>query len=346
SAGGGGKGMRLVETLEEFEEAVESCSREASAAFGNGDVYLEKAITKPRHIEIQVLADTHGNVVHLFERECSVQRRHQKVVEEAPAANLSAETRKNMGAVAVAAARAIGYEGAGTVEFLCDSNQEFWFLEMNTRLQVEHPVTEMITGVDLVHEQLRIAAGEPISFTQDDLSIRGHAIECRLYAEDPYAGFLPSPGTLSCYRPPSGPGIRVDDGVDEGDIVTSFYDPMLAKVIAWAPSRAAAIDRMKSALNEMRVGGIRSNTPLLKQVMTCPEFVEGRYTTDLIATALTPLEPEQMDSDRRTLLAAVAALIHQRKNQQPHAPSSAQVSSAWATDARERGLRRSDRWSR
>jgi acetyl-CoA carboxylase biotin carboxylase subunit len=345
SAGGGGKGMRLVENADGFEAAFDACTREARAAFGDGAVYLEKAIIKPRHIEIQVLADSHGNVVHLFERECSVQRRHQKVVEEAPAANLSDATRQKMGAVAVAAARAIAYEGAGTVEFLCDANEEFWFLEMNTRLQVEHPVTEMVTGVDLVQEQLRIAAGESLTFSQADMKIRGHAIECRLYAEDPFAGFLPSPGKLTCYRPPSGPGIRVDDGVDEGDQVSSHYDPMLAKIIAWAPSRPAAIARMRAALNELRVGGIRCNTELLKQVLVSPDFANGKYATDLIASSLTPLAPEGQDEARNALFAAVAALTHQRNQRQARPPEGSSRASGWAIDARERAVRRSDRWS-
>ena len=312
AAGGGGKGMRLVHEPQHFASAYETCHREAVSAFGDGTVYIEKAIIRPRHIEIQVLCDRHGNALHLFERECSVQRRHQKVIEEAPAANLSLETVQKMGAVAVAAAKAIDYEGAGTVEFLVDSDENFYFLEMNTRLQVEHPVTELVTGVDLVHEQVRIAAGESISFRQEDIVRRGHAVECRLYAEDPYNAFLPSPGRLCRYRPPGGPGIRVDDGVDEGDEVTPFYDPMIAKVIAWAPERKQAIARMRAALAEMRVGGIRTNRDLLDAALKCPAFAEGRYATDVLE-GIMPLERPEPDMSMLRLMAAVTTILHDRE---------------------------------
>jgi acetyl-CoA carboxylase biotin carboxylase subunit len=338
SAGGGGKGMRLVETPDAFVEAFDACSREALAAFGDGAVYMERAIIKPRHIEMQVLADSHGNIVHVFERECSVQRRHQKVVEEAPAANLSDETRRKMGEVAIAAARAIGYENAGTIEFLADQDENFYFLEMNTRLQVEHPVSELISGVDLVRSQIRIAAGEPLSFTQADLTRRGHAIECRLYAEDPYSGFLPSPGPLTRYRPPAGPGIRVDDGVDEGDVVSTHYDPMIAKICAWAEDRPAAIARMRAALKDLRVAGIKTNRQFLDQILVEPAFVEGKYATNLISTMT--MEPPEMETDRAVSMAAVAAIVAARRE----ARRRVQVTppeSAWAQLARVEGLTRS-----
>ncbi|MFT5430129.1 MAG: acetyl-CoA carboxylase biotin carboxylase subunit [Myxococcota bacterium] len=338
SAGGGGKGMRLVETPDAFVEAFDACSREALASFGDGAVYMERAIIKPRHIEVQVLADSHGNVVHVFERECSVQRRHQKVVEEAPAANLSDDTRRKMGEVAIAAARAIGYENAGTIEFLADQDENFYFLEMNTRLQVEHPVSELISGVDLVRSQIRIAAGEPLSFTQADLTRRGHAIECRLYAEDPYGGFVPSPGPLTRYRPPAGPGIRVDDGVDEGDVVSTHYDPMIAKMCAWAEDRPSAIARMRAALKDLRVAGIKTNRQFLDQILVEPAFVAGQYATDLISTM--DMEPPEIGTDRCVSMAAVAAIVAARRE----ARRRIQVTppeSAWAQFGRAEGLMRS-----
>jgi len=338
AAGGGGKGMRLVEAEAGFVDAFDACSREAVAAFGDGSVYLERAIIRPRHIEIQVLADTHGNAVHLFERECSVQRRHQKVIEEAPAANLSDETRRSMGAVAVQAALAIGYEGAGTVEFLVDQEENFYFLEMNTRLQVEHAITEEITGIDLVHQQLLVAAGEPLAFSQADLKPTGHAIECRLYAEDPFENFRPSPGLLTRYRLPIGPGVRVDSGVEEGDEVTPHYDPMVAKLITWAPDRAVAIGRMKAALRELRVGGIRTNRALLDVVLEAEAFVEGRYATDIIGTLMPLPEPEVVDGDA-ALLAAIAAVKHTRTRPGATAAGPAETTSRWATAARTNAIR-------
>jgi acetyl-CoA carboxylase biotin carboxylase subunit len=339
SAGGGGKGMRLVLDPDDVVAAYEACTREAESAFGDGAIYVERAIENPRHIEIQVLADGHGNVVHLFERECSVQRRHQKVVEEAPAANLSAKTRDEMGQVAVTAAKAIGYEGAGTVEFLVDDQENFYFLEMNTRLQVEHPVTELVTGVDLVRAQLRVADGQTLPFGQDDLSTRGHAIECRLYAEDPSQGFLPSPGTLLRYRPPAGPGIRVDDGVSEGDEVSAHYDPMVAKIIVFGDDRQHAIERMRAALMELRVGGIRTNVDLLRTILDAPAFVSGTYTTGLIGT-LDALGPPPLAEGDRRRLAAIAAILHQRKHGQRIAAGGRPNGSPWLVAGRESALHR------
>jgi acetyl-CoA carboxylase biotin carboxylase subunit len=248
SAGGGGRGMRVVREEAKLADALERCRGEAQRAFGDPTLYLEKLVDGPRHIEVQILADAHGHAVHCFERECSIQRRHQKLVEEAPA-RIDESLRAQLGAAAVAAARAVGYEGAGTVEFLVDSSDAFYFLEMNTRIQVEHPITEAITGIDLVKAQLRIAAGEPLPFTQEQIERRGHAIEVRVYAEDPERGFLPSPGTLTAWRPPGGFGVRVDAGVEAGDEVTIHYDALLAKLVAWGRDRPEAIDRLRAALD-------------------------------------------------------------------------------------------------
>ena len=278
SAGGGGKGMRRVDDPADLAEAAAACSREAAKAFGDGHVYLEKLVLRPRHVEIQVLADSHGNVVHLFERECSVQRRHQKVVEESPSPALTPALRAAMGEAAVAAAKAVGYVSAGTVEFLLDEDGHFYFLEMNTRLQVEHPVTEMVVGLDLVAEQLRIAAGEPLHYTQADLAQRGHAIECRVYAEDPVT-LLPQIGVIERLVLPEGPGVRHDSGIYEGWEVGIHYDPMLAKLCVWAPTRAAAIARMARALREYVLLGVRTNLALLAHVVTHPAFAAGDTTT-------------------------------------------------------------------
>ena len=266
SAGGGGKGMRRVDRAEDLADAISACAREAKKSFGDDEVYLERLVLRPRHVEIQVLADNHGNVVHLFERECSVQRRHQKVVEECPSPVLKAETREQMGAAAVAAAKAVGYQNAGTVEFLLDASGEFFFQEMNTRLQVEHPVTELVTGIDLVAEQLRVAAGEPLGYSQGDLGQHGHAIEVRIYAEDPET-FLPQTGTIEHLIIPEGPGIRHDSGIYPGYEVSVHYDPMLAKLCVWAPTRQAAVGRMRRALSEYVLVGVTSNLPLLRHII-------------------------------------------------------------------------------
>ena len=262
SAGGGGRGMRVVERLEQFDEALEAAKREALAAFGSDAVLLERYLRRPRHIEFQVLGDTHGNIIHLGERECSIQRRHQKIVEEAPSVALSPELRAEMGAAAVRAAKSVDYVNAGTCEFMLDEDGSYYFLEMNTRLQVEHPVTELAYGIDLVHWQLRIANGEQLTIKQQDVQPRGWAIETRIYAEDPANHMLPSTGTITEWAPPEGPGVRVDGGVERGSEVSVFYDPMLAKLIVWGEDRNAAMDRLTLALQDFRIGGIRANVPL------------------------------------------------------------------------------------
>jgi acetyl/propionyl-CoA carboxylase alpha subunit len=277
--------MKVVRSPGEMTDALAAAQREAHAAFGNNTVYLERLIERPRHVEIQVFADNHGNTVHLFERECSAQRRHQKVIEESPCAALSAQMRERMGAAAVAAAQAVGYRNAGTCEFLLEGEGDtanFYFLEMNTRLQVEHPVTEQVVGVDLVHAQLRVASGEPLPFTQDSLSQRGHAIECRIYAEDPAQGFIPQAGTLLLYREPQGPGIRVDSGVTHGSVVSVHYDPMLAKLIVSAATREEARRRAIAALREFAILGIRTNMPFLLELLEHPQFVDARIDTEFL----------------------------------------------------------------
>jgi len=282
SAGGGGKGMKLVENADQFEEQMQLAVNEAISAFGDGAVFIEKFVTKPRHIEIQVLADSYGNTVYLFERECSIQRRHQKVVEEAPSAVVTPEIRKAMGEAAVMVAKACEYEGAGTVEFLLDDQLNFYFLEMNTRLQVEHPVSEMITGIDLVEMQIAVANGLPLPFAQDDLVINGHAIELRIYAEDPLNNFVPSINKLSKYQIPSGEGIRVDNGYEEGDEIPIYYDPMLAKLTVHAPNRHAAIQKMKLAIQNYHIEGIETTLNFGAFVMNHPDFTSGNFDTNFV----------------------------------------------------------------
>jgi acetyl-CoA carboxylase biotin carboxylase subunit len=285
SAGGGGKGMRTARHERELAEAVPAARREAQAAFGDGTLYVERLIEKPRHVEIQVFADAHGNVVHLFERECSLQRRHQKIVEESPSTALTPGVRERMGAAAVAAARAAGYRNAGTIEFLFEGEGDgarFYFLEMNTRLQVEHPVTELVTGVDLVRAQLDVAAGKPLPWTQSGLTQRGHAIECRVYAEDPATGFLPQAGPLLLYREPSGPGIRVDSGVVEGDSIGVNYDPLIAKLIGFAETRDLAIERTLAALRRYPILGIRTNLTFLTRLLQQDAFRAGCVDTGFV----------------------------------------------------------------
>ena len=307
SAGGGGKGMRLVDGEAKFKAAFDGAQREAKSAFGDDAVYIEKAIVKPRHVEIQVFGDMHGNVVYLFERDCSVQRRHQKVIEEAPSPAVTPELRKKMGDVAVKAAAAVGYVGAGTCEFLLGADGNFYFLEMNTRLQVEHPVTEMITQRDLVHLQLDVADGKPLPFKQEDLRVHGAAIECRIYAEDSLR-FLPSPGKITALRQPQGPFVRDDSGVFEGSEISVYYDPMISKLIVWGEDRAQALDRMARALSEYRVGGIKTNLAFHRRVMKNAVFRSGKYDTGFIeqekAELLKPLELEDAD------FAIAAAAVH------------------------------------
>ncbi|MDT7690484.1 MAG: acetyl-CoA carboxylase, biotin carboxylase subunit [Acidobacteriota bacterium] len=284
AAGGGGKGMRLVAAEDELASAFETARSEAEAAFGDSSIYIEKAIERPRHIEIQVFADTHGACVHLGERECSIQRRHQKVIEECPSPIGDPYLREAMGAAAVEIARAASYVGAGTVEFLVsDVTRDFFFLEMNTRLQVEHPVTELVTGLDLVREQIRVAAGLPLSFTQSEVRLAGHAVECRVYAEDPEQNFMPSPGRINVLRVPSGPGVRDDGGVYEGAEVSIYYDPMISKLATWGRTRLEAIERMRRALSEYTVGGIKTTLPFFREVMRDEEFVAGRLDTSFIS---------------------------------------------------------------
>jgi acetyl-CoA carboxylase biotin carboxylase subunit len=311
SAGGGGKGMRLVEDEAKFTAAYQGAQREAKSAFGDDAVYLEKAVIRPRHVEIQVFGDMHGNVVHLFERDCSIQRRHQKVIEESPSPAVTPELRRKMGEVAVRAAQAVHYVGAGTCEFLLGEDGAFYFLEMNTRLQVEHPVTEMVTQLDLVRLQIAVARGEKLPFTQADLKLLGAAVECRIYAEDALR-FLPSPGRITQLRQPSGPFVRDDSGVYEGSEISVYYDPMISKLITWGQTRTEAIDRMERALGEYRVGGIKTNLAFHRRVMRNASFREGRYDTSFIEREKAELfRPLELEEDEQALDAAlVAAALH------------------------------------
>lgn len=308
--GGGGKGMRLVERAEDLHTAYERARSEAKSAFNDDTVYLEKAVIRPRHVEIQVLADQHGNAVHLFERDCSIQRRHQKVVEETPtpAHTATPELIAKMGEVAVRAAKAVNYHSAGTVEFLLSQTGEFYFLEMNTRLQVEHPITELITGVDIVHEMIRVARGEKLGYAQSDIKRNGHALECRIYAEDPATGFLPSPGRIECLRVPAGPGVRDDSGAYEGVEVSNFYDPIISKLCVWAPDRARAIAKMKRALSEYVVTGIHTNIPFHLRLLDHPEYAKGEFDTGFIERFRDALlAPAPLtDADAMTIGAALA----------------------------------------
>jgi len=306
SAGGGGKGMRVVEKESELEEQMKRAISEAESSFGDGSVFIEKYISSPRHIELQVLADSHGNVVHLFERECSIQRRHQKVVEEAPSAVLTPELRAKMGAAAVDVAKSCNYEGAGTVEFLLDENNNFYFLEMNTRLQVEHPVTEMITGVDLVEEQIKIARGEKLSFKQEDLTITGHAVELRVYAEDPLNNFLPSIGNLEVYTKPEGENVRLDDGYEQGMDIPIYYDPMIAKLVTYGDTRLAAIEKMKKAITDYKIKGIETTLSFGKFVCEHPDFVSGNIDTHFVKNHFTPEKIAAGNTDEKLVAAKVA----------------------------------------
>ena len=288
TAGGGGRGMRLVQSPDQLDTLFKAAQGEAEAAFGNPGLYMEKFIDRPRHVEVQVLADRHGNVVHLGERDCSIQRRHQKLLEEAPSPALDPELRRRMGEAAVAAARCIDYEGAGTVEFLLDRSGGFYFMEMNTRIQVEHPVTEMVTGVDLITEQLRIAGGEPISVLQDDIQLRGHAIECRINAEDARHNFRPAPGRITGWLPPGGPGVRVDSHVYTGYDIPPFYDSLIGKLIVWGTDRTHALSRMKRALNECAVTGIPTTVDFHLEMIERPEFINGDVHTKFVEQEMLP----------------------------------------------------------
>nr|MBP7393997.1 acetyl-CoA carboxylase biotin carboxylase subunit [Zoogloea sp.] len=331
AAGGGGKGMRLVERSADFLDALASCKREAAASFGNDHVLVEKYLTRPRHIEIQVFGDTQGKVVYLFERDCSVQRRHQKVLEEAPAPGMTPERRAAMGQAAVEAAKAVGYVGAGTVEFIANQDGSFYFMEMNTRLQVEHPVTEMITGLDLVEWQLRVAAGQALPLAQEQLAINGHALEARIYAEDPSKGFLPSTGRLAHLAPPEeGMHVRVDTGVEEGDEISPFYDPMIAKLIVWDVNRDRALARMLQALAEYRVVGVANNIEFLSRLTACPAFANADLDTGLIEREKDYLFPEQLEPAREAWLAvALAELLRARERAGQLAAGHPEPDSPW-----------------
>ena len=315
SAGGGGKGMRIVENPSEFESQMERAVSEAKSAFGDGDVFVEKFITSPRHIEFQVLGDEHGNVVHLFERECSIQRRHQKVVEEAPSSVLTPEVRKAMGEAAVGVAKACNYYGAGTVEFIVDDQLNFYFLEMNTRLQVEHPVTEEITGIDLVKEQIKIAEGRELPFKQEDLAFKGHAFELRVYAEDPKNNFLPDIGRLNQYVRPQGPGVRVDDGFEQGMDIPIYYDPMIAKLVTYAENREKAMDRMLRAIEEYEISGIENTLEFGTYVLQHEAFRSGNFNTKFVEKYFTPDVLKSTEIDAESEIAAVlgASLVNKAK---------------------------------
>ena len=320
SAGGGGKGMRTAGDAAACREAFERASSEALASFGDGRVFVERFVERPRHIEVQVLADAHGTVLHLAERECSIQRRYQKVVEESPSPVVDAATRARIGEIAVALARAVGYTSAGTVEMIADEDGGFWFLEMNTRLQVEHPVTEAVTGIDIVAEQVRIAAGEPLTFGQDDVRVDGHAIECRIYAEDADAGFLPATGRLGLVRFPAGPGLRVDHGVVEGQDVSAAFDPMIAKVIAHGATRETALERLRDALRSTVLLGVVTNTAFLERVLAHPAFRAGDTHTGFLADHEAELTPVPPGADIERCLVAAAALASPRFDPRLAAP--------------------------
>jgi propionyl-CoA carboxylase alpha chain len=314
--GGGGKGMRVVHKSSELLDAMQAARRESKSAFDDATVYLEKYLENPRHIEFQILADYHGNVVHLNERECSIQRRHQKVVEEAPAVIVTDEIRREMGEAAKAAAVACGYRNAGTVEFLMDKHRNYYFLEMNTRLQVEHPVTEATTGIDLVKEQIAIAEGHPLRFKQEDIPLRGHAIECRIYAEDCLGGFLPSTGRITYLNPPDGPGIREDTGVNEGGNITIHYDPMISKLIVWGADRNEAIDRMIRALMEYHITGVKTTIPFCLVVMENEKFRSGDFDTHFVDQEFRGDYLEETGKPYEPIIAAGALLYHLRVSRQ------------------------------
>ncbi len=316
SAGGGGKGMREVTSLEEMPALLESARREAESAFGDGNVYLEKLLGGARHIEIQILADQYGNVIHLGERDCSLQRRHQKLIEESPSPFMDAELRRKMGEVAVKAARSVDYINAGTIEFLVDKDRNFYFLEMNTRLQVEHPVTEVETGIDIVAEQIRIARGRQLTYKQEDIVLRGHTIECRINAEDPYNNFIPSTGRITHSMLPTGPGVRVDTGIYPGFEITSFYDPMIAKLIVWGETRGQAILRMRRALEEYRIVGVRTNIPFHQTMMNSHRFMGGQYDTRFVEERFSMPDPEdELETHLPDIAAVFATLVAHQENQ-------------------------------
>jgi len=321
SAGGGGKGMRIVYQEEDLLPALEAGQREAKAAFGDEAVYLEKYLEEPRHVEFQVLADHEGNIVHLFERECSIQRRHQKIVEESPSLALDDDLRFRMGEAAKKVMQAVGYTNAGTVEFLLDKDKNFYFLEVNARLQVEHPVTELTTGIDLVHQQIRIAAGQRLSFSQEEINQRGHALECRIYAEDPAKNFLPSSGRIIYLREPVGPGIRHDGGVYAGFEVPIYYDPILAKLITWGETRDQACARMKKALEDYVILGIKTTIPFLREVVQHPAFLEGKISTHFIPRYFSEWRPRPPSPEGQRLALIGAALREMKQGRERKRPT-------------------------
>ena len=331
SAGGGGKGMRLVENEQNLKNAFNAAQSEALASFGDAAVYLEKAIVRPRHIEIQIFSDKHGNFVHLGERECSIQRRHQKVIEECPSPINDAELRRKMGECAILAAKAVDYIGAGTVEFLVsDLDKSFYFLEMNTRLQVEHPVTELVTGIDLVREQILVASGEKLSFTQEDISWDKHAIECRVYAEDPENNFLPSPGKITRLRVPQGVGVRDDGGIYEGAEVSIYYDPMISKLAVFGKTRQEAIDRLRRALQEYEVGGIKTTLPFFREIIEDAEFIAGKLDTSFIARFNERKQAKAIDEETHDLALIAAALAFSDSQKTTSSEVPTQTESRWA----------------
>ncbi len=335
AAGGGGKGMRFVNGADDLKSAYETARSEALGSFGNDEVYIEKAVVRPRHIEIQVFSDKHGNYVHLGERECSIQRRHQKVVEECPSPINSPELRQKMGEAALKVARAVNYVGAGTVEFLVsDETREFYFLEMNTRLQVEHPVTELVTGIDLVREQILIAFGEKLSFSQAEIKWETHAIECRVYAEDPENNFLPSPGKITRLRVPQGNGVRDDGGVYEGAEVSIYYDPMISKLAVYGRNRLEAIDRLRRALREYEVGGIKTTIPFFRQIVEDEEFISGNLDTGFISRFNERKKSKEIDETTRDLAIIAAALANRGANKSNAADSPKHIESHWAMSGR------------
>ncbi len=336
SAGGGGKGMRLVRNKDDFESSLRMARSEARSAFGDDSVFVERFIERPRHIEIQIIADTEGNTLYLFERECSIQRRHQKVIEEAPSSAISPSTRKKMGEVAVRIAKAVKYKGAGTIEFIMDQSQNFYFLEMNTRVQVEHPVTEMITGFDIVKWMIRIAAGEKLPFKQKNIVMKGHALECRVYAENPETNFLPSPGVIEYLRTPSGPGIRDDSSIYNGSEITPFYDPMLSKLVTWADTREAAIMKMESALREYIVLGVKTNIGFLIRTMDNDEFRKGKIDTGFIERHPELLKPSAAGTEKALIAAALSMSSSERADTLSQKPAS-----NWKLFGRRSGVSRS-----
>jgi acetyl-CoA carboxylase biotin carboxylase subunit len=329
SAGGGGKGMRVVESESDFENQMERAISEATSAFGDGSVFIEKYVTQPRHIEFQIFGDQHGNVVHLFERECSIQRRHQKVIEEAPSSVLTPELRKKMGEAAVNVAKAANYYNAGTVEFILDENKNFYFLEMNTRLQVEHPVTEMITGLDLVKLQIKVAEGEKLPFAQNDLTIHGHAVEVRVYAEDPTNNFLPDIGTLKTYKRPQGHGVRVDDGFEQGMAIPFYYDPMIAKMICHDETRERAIEKTIRAIDEYEITGLETTLGFCRMVMKHEAFRSGDFDTKFVEKYFKPELLKSNDQPEEALLAAMLSVLTQESKKSTTLPAAATGSSQW-----------------